>query len=382
MNKKAIHFGAGNIGRGFIGEVLCANGFAIDFVDVNDAVVTALQERGSYTIGIAAPGHRQVTVNNVRGIHSVRRREALVEAFCEADLVTTAIGADILPRIAPVVADGILLRMKRGIEKPLDVIACENKIGASEFLYSHVKPLLGEAGGAYAERFAGFPNAAVDRIVPPQKHDDPLHVEVEEFHEWVVDDTRRKARAIQLTGVEYVPDLLPYIERKLFTVNTGHASAGYSGLYYGMTMLDEALADSRVISLVRRVLAETGALLCAKWQFDEAAHNAYIAKIIARFQNPAINDPLTHAARSPIRKLGYDERFIRPIRELKERGLPYNALREALGFLCAMKPVDGDDESARLQAMFKDEPVKAIIQKLSGLTDTALIMELSAAVGK
>ncbi|MDR2490608.1 MAG: mannitol-1-phosphate 5-dehydrogenase [Spirochaetaceae bacterium] len=379
MNKKAIHFGAGNIGRGFIGEVLCANGFAIDFADVNDAVVTALHERGQYTIGIAAAGHKDVTVTNVRGIHSVTQREKLVAAFCEANLITTAIGADILPRIAPVVADGILRRMERGIEQPLDVIACENKIGASEFLYSHVQPLLGEAGCTYAERYIGFPNAAVDRIVPPQKHDDPLYVEVEAFHEWIVDDTRQKARDIQLTGVEYVPDLLPYIERKLFTVNTGHASAGYAGLHYGHTMLDEALADSRVISLVRRVLAETGALLRAKWQFDEAAHNAYIAKIIARFQNPAIKDPLTHAARSPIRKLGWDERFIRPIRELKERGLPYDALRESFGFLCAMPPIPGDDESARLHAMFKAEPPQAVIQKLSGLTDTALIAELAAA---
>lgn len=112
---------------------------------------------------------------------------------------------------------------------------------------------------AYAEQWIGFPDAAVDRIVPLQNM--KIHFcSSWAFCEWVIDDTNRKAKEIQLEGVHYVADLEPYIERKLFSVNTGHATVAYTGALLGYQTIDEAMQDALVVAQLKSVLQETGKL--------------------------------------------------------------------------------------------------------------------------
>lgn len=282
--KQAVHFGAGNIGRGFIGEILFENGFEIAFVDVNETIIDALNQRHSYEIEIAEEGQRHIAVSGVCGINNRLNPEEVVTAISTADLVTTAIGPNILPFIAGLVAQGIEARREAGNTQPLDVLACENMIGGSAFLYEEVKKHLSEEGLAYAVEFVGFPNAAVDRIVPAQSHEDPLFVVVEPFNEWVVETQGMKNPNLKLEGVHYEADLEPFIERKLFSVNSGHATSAYTGAHFGATTILEALQNPEVKSKVEAVLAEIRSLLIAKWNFDEQALVDYHKVIISRFE--------------------------------------------------------------------------------------------------
>jgi mannitol-1-phosphate 5-dehydrogenase len=378
---EAVHFGAGNIGRGFIGEVLCKNGFHVTFVDVNETVIHELQQRGGYEIELAGEERVREKITHVTGVNSKTAPEAAVAAIARADMVTTAIGPKILPFIAELIATGIEERRRTKDFRPLDVIACENMIGGSAFLRSEVEKYFTKDCAVFAARNVGFPNAAVDRIVPAQNHDDPLFVTVEHFREWVIDDSQRKAQHITLKGVEYVPDLLPFIERKLFLVNSGHATAAYTGYHYGHAYINEALRDERVMAQLKDTLAETGSLLIKKWGFDKAKHAAYAASIISRFANPAISDDIPRVARTPIRKLGKDERFTRPVCELKKHGLLYQTLLSTMAFVLSYDN-SADEESVRLREMLDTQPVEAVIKTVTGLDDEGLIAEIAAAYRK
>ncbi|MCA9766396.1 MAG: mannitol-1-phosphate 5-dehydrogenase [Carnobacterium sp.] len=375
---KAIHFGGGNIGRGFIGEVLYNNGFDITFIDVNVEIINALNQYNEYIIELAEESKKHIMIRNVSGINNGTHPELVVEAFKEASIITTAIGPNILPFIAPLIAKGIQKRREINSTQKIDVIACENMIGGSDFLKSEVLKNLSNDDIRYMDTYIGFPNAAVDRIVPLQTHEDKLFVSVEPYKEWVIDEQALKNKELKLEGAHYAKELEPYIERKLFTVNTGHATTAYNGKYAGHTTIDEALKDETVKEQVEHVLDETGALMIEKWDFDTNEHQAYIEKILSRFMNPYISDDITRVARTPMRKLGYDERFIRPIREAYERDLSIDYLVETVAKIFVYHD-DEDKESLELEKMIKENDIETVIKQVTGLTNQKLVDQIATA---
>lgn len=370
---KAVHFGGGNIGRGFIGQVLCENNISVTFVDVNEEIIDALNTRDSYNIEIADTGEL-IEISSVKGINNGKNPDAVIEAIREADIVTTAIGPKILPFIAPLIAGGIEER-KLSKKTAIDIIACENMIGGSDYLKSEVLKYTTKECLDYMETSVGFPNAAVDRIVPMQQHDDSLFVSVEEYREWVIDKTMMKNEALKLVGVNYVEDLTPYIERKLFTVNTGHATVAYEGYAKGYKTILEAISHQEIETKLRAVLNETGSLMINKWDFDSKEHELYIEKIIRRFKNEKIIDDITRVARTPMRKLGRHERFIQPLVELKARELSYEAILDTIGKVFNYNCIE-DEESVTLQNMLKEKVSEKVISEVTGLEDIDLVNEI------
>ena len=135
--KKAIQFGAGNIGRGFIGAVLEKAGYHVVFADVNEQIVDRINRDKGYTVQIMDTVCEEVRITDISAVDS--RSPELAQQIAEAEIVTTAVGLTILPRIAGAIAAGIEARREQGVEQPLNVIACENGVRATSQLKAAVQ---------------------------------------------------------------------------------------------------------------------------------------------------------------------------------------------------------------------------------------------------
>ncbi|TRM10549.1 mannitol-1-phosphate 5-dehydrogenase [Lentibacillus cibarius] len=363
---RAIHFGAGNIGRGFIGALLYQAGYNTTFVDVNDVVIRELNDRQQYDVILADENSESLTVKNVSGINSMNHPDDVIDAIAASDIVTTAVGPNILRIISELIAKGLRKRLKTN-QKPLNLIACENMIGGSTVLKENVFGHLSDSEQTSCANMVGFPDAAVDRIVPNQTNEDMLQVSVEPYYEWIVEQTDIKGDKPPISGITYVNDLKPYIERKLFTVNTGHAVPAYIGHCMGYATIYEAMQDQNVQEIIKGALHESGEALIQTYGFDRTAHQEYIEKIIKRFRNPYISDVVTRVGRGPIRKLGPQDRLIRPASlylELTGETPKYLAQTIAAALLYRN---ENDEEAVKLQKIINEQGYKGTLQTIAKL---------------
>lgn len=374
--KNAIQFGAGNIGRGFIGYLLNKSGYNLAFVDVFKNVIDEINKEKSYDIYIKDVELEQITVENISGYYG--DSDQVIDKIEEADIITTAVGPLNLKKIAPVIAKGISQKQENNSERFLNIIACENAIFASKTLEDLVYELLDDETKAYAEKYVGFPNSSVDRIVPPSDNKKMLDVNVEKYYEWNVNKNEFKGDIPEISGMNLVDNLLAYIERKLFTLNTGHATTAYLGRLKGYNSIEESINDEEIENIVRLAMQESGMALINKFGFDKEEHFKYIEKIIRRFKNPYLADHVNRVGREPIRKLSKSERFIKPLDTALEYDLPVDNL--IIGIAAALHFDDENDEQAvELQRKISEQGLEKTIKEVTEITDDNIISKISSA---
>lgn len=368
--KKAVQFGAGNIGRGFIGALLSQSGYQVVFADVAEAIIDKINEDKTYTVHVMDVDCKDQKIENISGVNSTKPEA--IDEIASADLVTTAVGLVILPRIAPTIAQAIEKRMENGVKEPMNMIACENAIRGTPQLKKAVYENLSDAGKAYADEYVGFADCAVDRIVPPVKSENFIDVVVEEYFEWDVEKSGLKGEFPQIKGMTLVDDLMAYIERKLFTLNTGHCITAYLGNLRGIPTIDKAIADEEIFGIVSAAMKESGDGLIKKYGFDPEKHAAYIKKIISRFRNPYLQDDVTRVGREPLRKLSPTDRLIKPMMTAAGYGLPVDHL--VIGAGAALHYDNPNDkQSVELQEKIGAQGVRAAAAEITGLTDEGLL---------
>ncbi|PJG85706.1 mannitol-1-phosphate 5-dehydrogenase [Conservatibacter flavescens] len=373
---KALHFGAGNIGRGFIGKLLADSGIPVVFADVNDKVINLLNQQGAYNVKIVGEQSKLEQVNHVSGVNS-KDENAVIDLFHSVDLITTAVGPTVLKIISSTIAKGLIARIEAGNTQPFNIIACENMVRGTTFLKEQVFTHLTPEQQKQVSEFVGFVDSAVDRIVPPVNapEDDPLLVTVEEFSEWIVDQTQFKGNIPDIQGMEKTDNLMAFIERKLFTLNTGHAVTAYMGKQKGYQFVRESIEDESIKDFVKAVMQESGEVLIQRYAFDRQAHAAYIEKILKRFANPYLVDDVDRVGREPLRKLSENDRLIKPLRGTLEYKLSHDNLIRAIATALLYRN-DSDPQAQELEAAINQEGVEATLRKYTGLQDQDVITRI------
>jgi len=368
--KKVVQFGAGNIGRGFLGQLFFESGYEIVFVDIKEDILTLLNERHSYPLRIVGDNPRELIIKNVRAINS-KNAGAVAEEISNADLLATAVGAGALKSIAPLIAKGFERRIKAGNESPLNVIICENLMNAREIFREMVLKNLDSYYQKYINQKMGFVEAVVSRmvpVIPPElSKQDPLLILAEAYKELPVDRFGFRGNIPEIVGVKPIDNFHAYEERKLFTHNAGHAIAAYLGYRKGYTYIYEAIGDREIHKTVMgAIMDESGSALIKKHKFDPEDYRAHVLDLIHRFSNTALRDTVVRVGKDPIRKLQPNDRLIGGARLcLEYKIMPVNFIKGIRAALAYDNP--DDKEAVELQSLLKVRGLDAVLQEICGL---------------
>jgi mannitol-1-phosphate 5-dehydrogenase len=367
---KGLIFGAGNIGRGFLGLLLSKAGFEITFVDVDPVKVMALTERRTYPVFVV--GNDTYRTEVVHGVHAIHAGDmvAIIGAVREADIILTAVGKDALKYVAPTLARGLYARARDSrAHTHVIVIACENVQDNTRFLRNllvHEMP-----GEEYLlERNASFPNCVVDRIVPntlPISCDDGCAVAVEEYFQLAIDGAALTRECPNIPGVDISENLHATLEQKLCTLNMAHAIVAYYGYARGHSMIHEAVDDPHVSALLDGALSEVSTTLVNRHpSITQSAQDVYARSVRERFRNKHLRDEIVRVARQPERKLGVTDRLVHPALLTWEQGRIPAYL--ATGIATALRYDYGEDAQAQaLVRKIRETGVETVLRQVSGL---------------
>lgn len=366
-----VQFGAGNIGRSFIGQLFARNGYEVVFVDVSAPLVEALNERREYRIVIKRNGvsDEELVVQNVRAIDG-REHASVADAVAGADYVATSVGLGALPDIIPVLARGIELRALRSPNRLLDVIIAENiRDGAPYFRESLGRHL--PQGFPLADHI-GLVETSIGRMVPLMRKEDlaadPLLLFAEEYNELIVDKHGFRGPLPQIPTLNPVENIRAYVDRKLFIHNLGHAATAYFGFSQSpdSRFIWQALELPGVAVRVRSAMGESAAALALEYPHDlkPGALTAHIDDLLVRFANRALGDTVYRVGRDLYRKLAHDDRLIGAALLAARHGLPCDtiadAIRAAVGFRAA-------DEEGKLYPRDADFIAREVPRGLEGI---------------
>ena len=371
---KAVMYGAGNIGRGFIAQRFYLSGYHTTFIDVNADVVNEINKEKKYPIYVTR-GTEYVPewVENVDAVNG-RDEQAVIDTIADTDILATALGVNILPFVAPLIAKAILARKAKS-GKGLNILICENMIGSNEYLHGLVEPHIPEEEKAFFEENVGFVCVSVGRTVPPTpeefKAQYPLAVCAEPYSELPVDAAGFRPIGCEMPPIKELVPFSPFaffIERKLLIHNMGHALMAYMAYQKGYGYIFEAATDGEIKYILTRALLESARALAKRHGAPLDDTMQFVEDLMVRFENKLLVDSLDRVGRDPKRKLSAADRLVGAFNMVREEGgIPAHiAVGIAAGYLFDM---ESDAAAVEISTYTRENGIEKALAKYSNITD-------------
>ena len=367
--KKAIMYGAGNIGRGFIGKVFSDSGYEVCFLDIMQDVIDEMNRRGEYTVRIVSnEGETDTTVRPVRAVNSTT--EQAVQEIADCDIMATAVGVNILPRVAPAIARGVIARMEQS-GRPLNIILCENQLEVDVLMRGWLYACFNDEQKKWADENLGLVEPSIGRMVPPltpeMRAKDKLLICVEPYCELPVDRDAFKGEIPDLVGLVPYSPFEFYIKRKLFLHNGGHALCAYMGNLKGYEYIWQGIADPEICEAARAsMLASAHALIARFGEGVRENVESNVDDLLRRFQNRALKDTVARVGADPVRKLRRNDRVVGAALFCLEQGVDPSPI--ITGIVAALKFDRADDPTApEIQKALREQGVEYVMQRYMSL---------------
>ena len=359
---KLVLFGAGKIGRSFIGQLFSRGGYEVVFIDVYKPVIDELNRRHHYNVVIKGDPQTVLNIQNVRAVYAGEEQKVIQE-IVSASIVAVSVGQNGLRSIIPLLAKGIIKRFDCVQALPLDIIIAENLRNAAEFMRAQFKIAL--PSGYPFEQRVGLIETSIGKMVPimlqKDMEEDILQVFAEPYNTLILDKRAFKNPIPDIEGLAPKQNMKAWVDRKLFIHNLGHASAVYLGYlaHPDATYLYEVLSDSQLRDVVRKTMLQAADILLAKYpgEFTIGSLTDHIDDLLRRFQNKALGDTLFRVGCDLKRKLSSQDRLSGAIHLARELKLPYDLILKSL--VCGCHFGATDEAGKRLQSDLEFELIFA-----------------------
>jgi mannitol-1-phosphate 5-dehydrogenase len=389
MNEESVLiFGAGKIGRSFIGQLFGLAGYQVVFVDVDPDVVRELNIRKSYPVVIKGKTDEVIVVPNVRAVSGLDN-SAVIHEISTASLMAISVGKNALEKIIPRIAEGLLLRNEKYPNWPLDIIIAENMRSAGIFIYNILSEILPK--NYPIDNLVGLVETSIGKMVPIMTEEDlkedPLLIFAEPYNTLILDKRGFKGPIPNVPGLSPKENIKAWVDRKAFIHNMGHASAAYFGNYFHpeANFIYEVLQDNKVFSATRNAMMQAANVLIRFYPGDFSLNDLelHVDDLISRFQNRALKDTVFRVGQDLPRKLGINDRFAGIIQMAMNAGIPYDFILKAMafGFFFSKSDEQGNfnTQDVLFKNYLKEKGVENTVVSLCGFSqekDRLLIDEL------